>query len=29
MGEYIGNAGVSLVGGGMFVYNGEAVAHFW
>ena len=28
MGEILGNAGVSLEGGGMFVYNGTAVAHF-
>src|SRR5213596_2427404 len=28
MGEILGNAGVSLEGGGMFVYNGAAVAHF-
>jgi hypothetical protein len=28
MGETLGKAGVSLEGGGMFVCNGEAIAHF-
>ncbi|MEO7984648.1 MAG: amino acid-binding ACT domain-containing protein [Bacteroidota bacterium] len=28
MGEALGNAGVSLEGGGVFVYNGEGIAHF-
>jgi len=28
MGELLGNAGVSLEGGGVFVHNGEGIAHF-
>lgn len=28
MGEVLGNAGVSLEGGGVFVYNDKGVAHF-
>lgn len=28
MGEILGKAGVSLEGGGVFVYNGEGIAHF-
>ncbi len=28
MGEILGKAGVSLEGGGMFVCNGEGIAHF-
>ena len=28
MGETLGKAGVSLEGGGVFVHNGEAIAHF-
>ena len=27
-GELLGNAGVSLEGGGVFVHNGEGIAHF-
>ncbi|HEY5406084.1 MAG TPA: hypothetical protein VIJ92_03315 [Ginsengibacter sp.] len=28
MGELLGNAGVSLEGGGVFVYNNKGIAHF-
>lgn len=28
MGEVLGNAGVSLEGGGVFVYNDKGIAHF-
>ena len=28
MGEALGNAGVSVEGGGAFLFNGEAIAHF-
>ncbi len=28
MGEILGKAGISLEGGGVFVYNGEGIAHF-